>query len=244
MPPREPRSNAPKVPGAWIPWPIVEALCRLRLRRPSCWQVMQAVLCTQQRYGGREARLRVADIVRLTGLAECTVRRALRDLTGAGLLSRPRRYGALKVRLATPGAVNTATAPEPRVTKNRAVNIVTAPSGRHDDRSPTSLYVSCIRDSSSRDGDSTAPFSQKQLSVISDVIREASDLLGDDALDLALPAYAARKLGIQPGHTYRDAFRSITGERDTVKARDYVAAVLTLRSDPRVQGQELREDTA
>jgi len=92
-----------KEPGAWLPWAVVERVCRLDLRPPSWGRVFLATLLTSARFGGGEAKLTVGDLVRLTGLATRTVTAALAGLIAAGLVSRPGRYGRLTVNLPTEG---------------------------------------------------------------------------------------------------------------------------------------------
>jgi hypothetical protein len=60
----------------------------LRLDPPSRWQVLLAIVATSARYGGRDARLSVAELATLTGLCERTVKSSIRDLTAAGLIRR------------------------------------------------------------------------------------------------------------------------------------------------------------
>lgn len=84
-------------PGAWVPWPVVERVARLRLRPASRWQVLALLLCTSCRFGGKEARLTVAEIASKTGLSERTVKGAIRDLVRRGLVRRLGRYRKLVV---------------------------------------------------------------------------------------------------------------------------------------------------
>src|SRR5262245_41230349 len=63
---QHPEARLAREPGAWVPWPAVEALCRLDLKTGSHWRVLLAVLTTSCRYGGCEAKLGVDDLVRLT----------------------------------------------------------------------------------------------------------------------------------------------------------------------------------
>lgn len=85
--------------GAWVPWPLVERVVRLKLEPPSRWQVFLVVLLTSCRFGGGEARLSVAEIAERTELSERTVRSSLADLARAGLVARPSRYRKLVVTL-------------------------------------------------------------------------------------------------------------------------------------------------
>ena len=79
-------------------------------------------------------------------------------------------------------------------------------------------------------------FSPKQQALIIDVVTEASELLGSDVADLSLQDRDAAKIGLLPGVTYQQAFEHITMPK---QARDLTKAVLHLRNDPRVQGDEL-----
>ena len=72
--------------GAWLPWVVVEALLRLRLRPCSQWQVYLAVLLTSARYGGKDAKLGIDDICNLTGLSPRTVKGAVAALCKSGIL--------------------------------------------------------------------------------------------------------------------------------------------------------------
>jgi hypothetical protein len=93
-----PIKRAPGVgAGAWLPWPVVEAVCKLNLRPPSVWQVFLAVLATWARYGLKEARLTVEDLGAMTGLSQRTVKAALAQLRERGLVARNGRYGRLVV---------------------------------------------------------------------------------------------------------------------------------------------------
>jgi hypothetical protein len=78
----------------------IKALCRLSLRRASQWRVFLLVLLVARRKGGDDAYLSIARIARRTGLAERTVKLALRDLLEQGLVTRPNRYRHLRVNLA------------------------------------------------------------------------------------------------------------------------------------------------
>lgn len=88
-----------KKTGAWLPWSVVEPLLRLRLRPCSRWQVYLAALLTSARYGGRDAKLGIDDICRITGLAPRTVKGAISDLQKSGLIVREGRARRLSVPL-------------------------------------------------------------------------------------------------------------------------------------------------
>jgi hypothetical protein len=97
--PRQAHTGRGNQPGVWFPWPELEAVCQLNLRPPSLWPVFLAVLGTSRRYGGRDARLEVGDLTRLTGLSRRTVQAALGKLMALGLVVRVDRYGVLRVNL-------------------------------------------------------------------------------------------------------------------------------------------------
>lgn len=224
----------PAKPGAWLPWPIAEAVCRLSLK-PSEWRVFLAVLVTQQRYGGTEARLDSKQLAAITALSESTVRRAVKGLIASGHLSRLSRYRRLR---ANPdaGAVAILAAPEVQVTPNRAANIVAAPSGHHGGRSPTCFYVLSI----DKGMEESTGFTAAQARVVRDVLSEASQLLGADARGLALPDEAALRLDLPAGTTYGDALVSPAVRSCARHRRDLVRAILGLRHDERVQGRTLQ----
>ena len=85
--------------GAWLPWSVVEAMLRLRLRPCSQWQVFLAVLLVSARHGGRDAKLGIDDLCDLTGLAPRTVKGAVSALCKSGYLVRVRRSRLLRIPL-------------------------------------------------------------------------------------------------------------------------------------------------
>ena len=93
--------------GAWLPWSVIEALLRLRLRPCSHWQVYLAVVLTSARHGGKDAKLGIDDICDLTGLAPRTVKAAVSALRKSGLLVREGRTRLLSVPLLHHGVVAT-----------------------------------------------------------------------------------------------------------------------------------------
>jgi hypothetical protein len=171
------------------------------------------VLGTSRRYGGKDAKLEVDDLVRLTGLARRTVQVALSRLMAMGLVVRVGRYGVLRVNLPGGGA--------PR--KRRRVCA-----------SPTSLYVLLDIEVMG-----AGVFSARQQRLIADVLAEASELLGADASQLTLPIPGAERLGLPARTTFGEAFRIINVGDDRAAARDFTRLVLGLRQDERVQGEEL-----
>ena len=98
----------------------------------------------------------------------------------------------------------------------------------HACTSPTGIKVSL--------NSSKCVLSPKQAKVITDVLAESSELLGSDAAYLPMPDSDAAKLSLPPGVTYQQALETITTPK---QARDFTKAVLLLREDPRVQGEEL-----
>jgi hypothetical protein len=86
---------------------------------------------------------------------------------------------------------------------------------------------------------SKGPFSVKQRRLILDVLTEAADLLGADVCQLGLSALYAEQLGLPQGATYGHALEAVIASGDRTQARDMARAILALRQDPRVQGDEL-----
>ncbi len=100
--PVTPRSTPVKLPtekgaGTWLPWPIVEAAVKLRLKPSSRHQVYWALLAVACRYGGGEVRRSVEEIAAMTGLSPRTVKSAIADLTRDGHVKRLGRYCKLVV---------------------------------------------------------------------------------------------------------------------------------------------------
>jgi Helix-turn-helix domain len=210
--------------GAWVPWRLVERLCRLELRPPSVQRVLLAIVLTACRYGGWEARLGVDDLAQRTGLSPRTVKSALALLISRGFISRQGRYRRLVVNL-LPESEPAGEAPElaPRTCKQPCP-------------SPISIEVSSIT------SEMKAPsiFSPRQQAVIDGVLTEATELLGSDAGCLILPEDQASQLGLTPGITYQEARRFVAQGGNRRLARDFVKAILSLRHDWRVQGDELQ----
>ena len=91
------RRNTSNDPGAWLPWAIVEQVVKLDLKPVSRYRVFLAVLATSARFGGRNTKLGIEDLVELTGLSVRTVKSSLADLEALGLIERPARYRLLSV---------------------------------------------------------------------------------------------------------------------------------------------------
>lgn len=106
--------------GSWLPWSVVMQAVKFRLRPASRWQVYLLLLCTSCRFGGKEARLSVAEIAAKTGLSERTVKAALADLIAAGHVRRLGRYRKLVVTAITPistPALTSISTPFPEITE-------------------------------------------------------------------------------------------------------------------------------
>lgn len=236
-----PIKGAPGVgAGAWLPWPLVEIVCRLELRPPSVWQVFLAVLATWARYGRKEARLTVEDLEAMTGLSKRTVKATLAQLLGRGLLARNGRYGRLAVVLGGQGGTaEGADGPGEEGRSEGAAGGVSLSAPRRCRQAcppPTSVYCSSNKELVSG---RSATFTARQRGVITDVLAKATELLGADAADLPLDAADAGKLGLLVGTTFGEAWRAINGGGDRARAGRFVRAALSLRHDPRVQGCEL-----
>ena len=181
--------------GAWLAWHVVEVVLRLKLRQASRWRVFLAVLLVSARYGGRDARLGIDDLARLTGLAPRTVKAALAALRDGGLVMRVRRVRLLSV---------------PILKRTR----------RSEEQPNT--------------------FTRRQHAVIARVMAEASELLGSEAGNLVIPADFSKRIGLQPRTRYIEAYDRLKVHGTRRQASVFVAAVLGLRSDERVQGKEWR----
>jgi hypothetical protein len=227
-----------------VPWPVVEGVCRLDLPRPSLWRVYLAVLLTSQRYGGGEARLMTREIASMTALSPRTVERALADLQAIGAICRVGRRGRLMVTgtattVAVPRPLRTATTvavPEGSTEQTRPATVLTAPNRHRAGGSPTVFRFSNLEQvSNGADG----VFSLRQQRVILDVMAEATELAGESAWDMELAPEAARLLGFGAPTTFRQAVAILTDRRDKTRARGFVKAVLRLRYDARIQGEEV-----
>lgn len=228
----------PKEFGAWLNWSEVEKLCRLKLRPASVWPVLLAVLLTSRRYGNQDARLGIEQLAELTGLSSRTVQRALTHLSQMGLVVRPERYRRLQITLAPAqkpaGGAKKLAPPALEAISERGVNKVAPPIRQQADASPTCIYVSDIE----MMVDAAVSFTPRQRKVISDVFAAVVEL-GNDPWQLTLAREHAARLKMPPNTTYMQAFVAIAQSGNRVGARDFVKAVLALRSDSRVQGREL-----
>src|SRR4051794_18752366 len=80
----------------------------------------------------------------------------------------------------------------------------------------------------------TGCFSPKQSQLITNILAEASGLLGEDARGLPLTSADAETLGFPPGTTFGKAFTAIATTGTGAAARDFTRLVLALRQDERV----------
>jgi len=234
-------SKTVKSPGAWLPWPDVEILCKLSLRRGSHWRVFLTILLTSLRYGRQVARLGISDIARMTGLAPRTVKGALGALRQAGLVTRVGRYKSLKVSLAA-GSGNSGGASKraPRAGKPRATrgaSLAAPPKGKLACPSPTCFNVSLNNKSNG-----SHPFTPKQQALIADLFIEASELLGSDATCLSLTPHHLEQLGLCAPVTYGVAHDQIAKSGTPAQAGIFTRAVHALRHDERVQGRPFSND--
>jgi hypothetical protein len=217
-------------------------LCRLDLRPPSCWRVLLAVLVTAARYGDQRSRQSVDDLSRMTGLAHRTVKGAVAELVRRKLLARVGRYERYQVGHLTSHAIpRGASLPVPP-TKNRdgarGTDKPAPRTYRQACTSPTSIILS----SSCREKEcDPGTFTPKQERLIAEVFVEATALLGSEVTELVMPEAFAKRLCFPAPVTYGEARNRVAHSGDPVKARHYTCAVLALRRDERVQGQELTQ---
>jgi hypothetical protein len=101
----------------------------------------------------------------------------------------------------------------------------------------TSIYLSSF--SFEKELSTSTCFTTRQESLIEDVLREASELLGTDAAELTLQDEDAERLGLAPATTYAAAYIAIRRLGDRAKAQQYTKTILGLRQDERVQGKEM-----
>lgn len=226
--------------GAWVPWELAVRLPRLALRPPSRCQVFMTVFLTWCRYGCKEARLGAKDIALITGLSDRTVKSALAALISTGLLRRVGRYKRLAIVADALPREEGKPPPSPVTAVETAesaggANMLAPPRCTHACTSPT-----CIDVSSKKIGKGGGGFTQRQLTTIQDVMCEIGELLGDDPYALAVPQAFTARLGLPAETTYQMAMEQISTNGTPAMAGKFVAAVLGLRQDPRVQGTELR----
>ncbi len=198
-----------------------------------------AVLVVWCRYGCGEARLSILDISRTTGLATGTVKGALADLFARGLLKRSGRYKRLVVDVdalvmrAGPPTTASSTA-STTGERSGSKDMPVPPRDTQSSTSPTSSYVSV-----SKKEQESSRFTPKQLATIHDVMDDARGLLGDDPYALEIPAAYTAPLDMPIGTTYGTAMRNLEAGGAGQQLGKFVAAVLSLKRDPRIQGTEL-----
>jgi len=228
-----------KQKGAWIPWQIAECLPRLSLRPASRWQVFMAVLTVWCRYGRGEAWLAVADIAAVTGLSKRTVQAAISELIALGLVERRGRYKRLVVK--PEGLCELAHDQLPDVGQNRdgeaghrSADKAASPTGEQDCAS--TICIGVLKE----DNAGRRVFSGRQLTAIRRALSNASQLLGEDAGQLPLSPNEAKALNVPVGTSYSSTFNTVRTEGDAERAHRFTGAVLALRHDERIQGQELK----
>jgi len=222
--------------GVWLSKHVADKLYRLKLRPPSVWPVLLAAVFTACRYGGKEAFLSVAGLTQMTGLSERTVKGALAALIAQGLVVRTRRCRHLQINLdigsEQPEEVRKLAPPKPCPGAARGADKLAPPRDKLTCTSPTSIHSS-FKDISK------GPFTPQQHQVVIDVLAESSGLFGGDVAQLTIPATDADRLCLPDTATYAEALAMVARTGNRTQARDLVRAVLALRRDPRVQGQEL-----
>lgn len=82
------RRSGPHSPGVWLPNDIERALRRLRLKPVSRMSVLLEITFTWCRYGRKEAWLTTAKIADETGWSLRTVKEAVKELLGLGIIKR------------------------------------------------------------------------------------------------------------------------------------------------------------
>ena len=225
--------------GSWLPLTVAECLPRLRLRPSSRSQVFLAVLIVWCRFGCGEARLSILDISTMTGLAPGTVKGALADLLARGLLKRLGRYKrlavdvkALRMRAGPPATASSAASTSGGRSGGKGMRV--PPRDTQGITSPTSSYVSVSKKDKGR-----SRFTPKQVATIRDVMVEARGLLGSDPYALEISPASVAPLGVPIGTTFGTAMRALAAGGTGYQRGKFVAAVLGLRQDPRIQGTEL-----
>lgn len=219
-------TKAPRKGGVWLPWKVVQQLATLRLRPQSCWPALFTILAQQYGFGGKVAFMKLAELAELTRMSLPTTKRAVAVLIKTGLVHRDKRYGRLTVKL-TDYSESLTKLRHPKSASPRNTKLTP----RKDQQVDTSSI--CIPSLLSRG----SGFTTKQMQTIKGVLKEASLLLDSDAALLTLTAASSSKLSLPIDATYREMLDAVSmGE---VLARDAVAAVIALKNDKRVQGEEL-----
>ena len=219
--------------GVWVPQSRVESLRRLDLHHPSTWRVYLTILLTACRYGKGVAWLKIRELIALTGLSRCTVLRAVAELLTKGVIRRDGRYGRFTVEERAASPVPSSN----RTESTGSLNKIRLPKSHHDETSPTTSSFSL---SSLGIKESTpAVFTPRQAKVIDEVMAEVRQELGSNPWDLDLSGQTLKRLGLTGSITYRNALTIVIANNDKAQARAFVGAVLSLKTDPRVQGVEI-----
>jgi phage replication O-like protein O len=223
--------------GAWVPWQLAEAVIRLDLRPPSRGRVFLAIFFTWCRYGQGEAHLTVSKITEMTGLSKRSVQGAITALIEQELITRIGRNGRIRVTLRklesdTSGASLPAS-PRLGQASQRSADISALPTRRQACASPTVFMSSTLVDIN------TDTFTKKQFAFITDVLREAFELMGSDVGGLIMDDRHTAELRLVAPVTYAEALKAVVTSKNKAMARDFTKAILALRHDERVQGIEL-----
>lgn len=210
--------------GAWIPTSILRSWETLRSRSAS-WNILLAVAHQQFRYGGTEAKITMGTVAERTGRSLSTVKRAFGELREIGVLLKL-GHGRWMVKEAA------TTAPLRRRQVVRDGVIVPTPSRvQRTDPFPTLLLS--LSENMSKDAIVTV-FSPKQLRVINDLLKEFEEVSRNVlSLDIVYDGTPT---------TVGEICVNAVVASDRRLARDFVKALLSLRKDKRVVGEELVDD--
>ncbi len=219
--------------GAWVTWELALALPKLAIRPPSRWKVFLAILFVWCRYGRNEAYLTIQQIAEGTCLSKRTVTAALKDLIAQGLVRRIGRCGKLAVNPAAiaAGAIGDEELRQ-RGNNNNSPHI-RPEAGRTRDQLAQRTGPTLS------DAEAGPSFTSKQVLVIERCFREATELLGFDCRNLTLSNATAMTLELRPTTTFGEAYDELHRQGQPRACRDFVAAVLGLRSDERVCGRDI-----
>lgn len=220
-----------KVAGTWIPEFVWAHLESLRLPT-TCWNILLSILHRQYRFGGREARITIPQIMERTSLSRSTVKRALGRLVKIDLVRRTRR-GVL--RIAIPEKADVPAPSEGGDGETEGFNMENPSKVRQDEPFPTLCFL--MKEQVGGDSTVLEPFTAKQYATVLDVWREASGLLGRDALALTVPGSGSAD---EPSDTFSTWLHRIVASKSKREAGRFVREMLSLRTDKRVIGSEWR----
>ena len=225
---KQPKPETIGESGAWVPWPLTQSVWRLDLRPPSRWKVFLVILFTWCRYGRKEAWLTVQKIAKDSNLSERTVKASLKDLFALGVVKRVGRAGKFVVMLDDMSKGHSMGLPQP---ESEGEDKLARSTGNLTCPSSNSIYSSSVK---YRTG-----LTKKQSYAIKTTLAATSELLGNDAGNLPIPAERAQDLGLLCNTSYHEALVRLENDCDAKTAHKLTAAVLALDSDERVQGREL-----